>query len=259
MISIVVPTLNEEKNLRALLPAALAAAPEVVVSDGGSTDRTVAVARQLGARVITGPPGRGGQLNRGARAARGEILLFLHADTTLHPGALEQVQAAIAAGAEGGAFTLRFDVDRPLFRFGAAVINLRTRWLKAPLGDQAHFVTRPVFDEMSGYAEWPILEDLDFARRLRSRGRMVILAGPVTTAGRRFLAQGPLRTVLNNWWIWGLYRMGVSPHRLARRYRPAGFSRWDEKQEGPGVAPAAPESPGPRSPSGTTRETPPAS
>src|SRR4051794_9451872 len=141
-LAIVVPTLDEEDTVRRYLPAALAAADEVVVSDGGSADRTVEVARSLGARVVTGPPGRGVQLNRGARAAiesKADVLLFLHADTTLPPGGAEAVRAAAAQGAPGGAFFLRFDADLPLQRLGSWLVNLRTRWLRVPLGDQAQW------------------------------------------------------------------------------------------------------------------------
>lgn len=214
-----VPALNEEGTLRHYLPAALELADEVVVSDGGSHDGTVEVARRLGARVVAGPPGRGGQLNRGAAAARGDVLLFLHADTVLPAGAREEVLEAIAAGAAGGAFLVQFDVDRPWQRLGARLINLRTRWTHLPLGDQAQFVTRATFDQLGGFRDWPILEDLDFALRLRRSRRMAILRGPVTTAARRFLEQGTIRTVATNWLIWILFLCGVSPHRLARLYR----------------------------------------
>jgi rSAM/selenodomain-associated transferase 2 len=219
-LAIVVPTLNEEDALRRNLPAALAAADEVVVSDGGSVDGSVELAARLGARVVSGPPGRGGQLNRGARAApAADVLLFLHADTTLPPHGAEAVRAAAAAGRNGGAFLLRFDVDRPAQRLGAWLINRRTRMLRLPLGDQAQFVTRETFDRLEGFRDWPILEDLDFAMRLRRLGGMTLIAAPVTTGARRFRELGALRTVATNWLIWILFFLGVSPHRLARLYR----------------------------------------
>lgn len=213
------PTLNEEGTLGRMLPAALALADEVVVSDGGSADATVAVAERLGARVVTGPPGRGGQLNRGVAAATADLLLFLHADTVLPEGAARAVREAVAGGAWGGGFFLRFDADRPLQRLGGRLINLRTRFTRLPLGDQAQFATREAFERLGGFAEWPILEDLDFALKLRRTKRLALIEAPVTTAARRFLEQGTARTVATNWLIWILFFLGVSPHRLGRLYK----------------------------------------
>jgi len=218
-LAIVVPTLNEEDTLRRYLPAALALADELIVSDGGSDDGTVAVARELGARVVTGPPGRGGQLNRGAAAATADGVLFLHADTTLPEQGVERLREAVARGAPGGAFFLRFDVDRPMQRLGARLINWRTRRLRVPLGDQAQFATRETFDKLGGFRDWPILEDLDFALRLRRLKGFTLIEEPVTTGARRFVEQGAARTVATNWLIWLLFLCGVSPHRLARLYR----------------------------------------
>jgi rSAM/selenodomain-associated transferase 2 len=224
-LTIVVPTLNEAESLERHLAAALAAADEVVVSDGGSTDGTPEIARRLGVRVVCGPPGRGGQLTRGAEATGiggGDILLFLHADTFLPPEAGRAVREAVAAGAVGGAFRVRFDVDRPLLRLGARLINLRTRLTGLPLGDQAQFVRRDVFQRLEGFRDWPILEDLDFAVRLKREGRTVLIGDRVgdrvTTAARRFLELGIARTVATNWLIWLLFVLGVSPHRLVRLY-----------------------------------------
>jgi len=218
-LAIVIPTLNEEAALRRDLPAALAAADEVVVSDGGSTDGTIAVARELGARIVTGPPGRGGQLTRGAEATDAPLLLFLHADTRLPPDGVERIREAVAGGAVGGGFLLRFDTGGARLRLGERLINARTRLIRCPLGDQAHFVTREAFRALGGYRDWPILEDLDFALRLRRQGRTALIASPVTTAARRFVQQGVARTVATNWLIWLLFFCGVSPHRLARLYR----------------------------------------
>lgn len=217
--AIVVPTLDEEEALARHLPAALLAADEVVVSDGGSRDGTVELARRLGARVVEGPPCRGGQLNRGAAACSADLLLFLHADTTLPPGGVELARAAVAAGAVGGGFRVRFDVDRPVQRLGARLINLRTRLTRVPLGDQAQFATAEAFRALGGYRDWPILEDLDFARRLKRHGRVALVERPVTTAARRFVERGVVATVATNWLIWGLFFAGVSPRRLAGLYR----------------------------------------
>lgn len=217
-LAIIIPTLDEERALPRFLPAALELADEVWVSDGGSSDGTVRLAEESGARVVSGPPGRGAQLNRGARACQAEILLFLHADTRLPPEATRRVREAIEGGAVGGGFQVRWDDERPLLRLGNRVINLRTRLSGWPLGDQAQFATREAFEALDGYREWPILEDLDFIRRLCRHGRTRIVREPVTTSARRLQAQGILRTVVVNWLIWLLYFLGVSPHRLARLY-----------------------------------------
>ncbi len=218
-LTIVIPTLDEEHELSLCLPRALAIADEVVVSDGGSSDATVAVAESLGARVVNGSPGRGAQLNRGAAASSGEILLFLHADTHLPDGAAGLIRQSISGRAIGGGFLVRFEPSRGLLRFAHRMTTLRTRLTGWPLGDQAQFARRDAFDAIGGYQQWPILEDIDFIRRLRRRGPTVIIDRPVTTSARRFQHQGVLRTSSTNYLIWILYFAGVSPLKLARLYR----------------------------------------
>jgi rSAM/selenodomain-associated transferase 2 len=217
-LAIVVPALDEEAVIGTHLPAALREADEVVVSDGGSGDRTREIAAALGAKVVCGPPGRGAQLNRGAAATGAGALLFLHADTTLPPGARDRVLGALAAGHVGGAFAVRFAPETALLRLGGRLASARSRLTGLALGDQAQFASRAAFAALGGYREWPLLEDLDFAWRLRRHGRTAQLEVPVVTSSRRFLQRGVLRTVATNWLIWGLYSAGVSPQRLARLY-----------------------------------------
>jgi rSAM/selenodomain-associated transferase 2 len=224
-VTVIIPTLNEAAQLEQNLPSLRAALPArgaVVISDGGSADDTTAVARRLGAEVLEGAPGRGPQLHRGALHAleRGaEILLFLHADTRLPEGAIGDIVEAIASGAVGGAFLLRFDDPRRRYRWAARIINLRTRLSRAPLGDQGQFCHREAYGAVGGFRPWPILEDLDFIRRLRLQGPLALLPGPVVTAARRYHRRGLLLTALRNWVIFALYFLGASPHRLARLYR----------------------------------------
>ncbi|TNF77648.1 MAG: glycosyltransferase [Acidobacteria bacterium] len=218
-VAIVVPTLDEEEALRRLLPQILGVADELVVSDGGSRDGTVEVARELGVPVVSGSPGRGTQLNRGARETTAEALVFLHADTLLPPGAIEAVRGAVDAGRVGGGFMVRFDDPGPIYRFGTRMVALRTRLTRSPLGDQAQFVTRDVFEQLGGFHDWPILEDLDFIRRLKRLGELEIIPHQVVTSSRRYVEGGAVRTVILNWLIWVLYFAGVSPRRLSRLYK----------------------------------------
>jgi rSAM/selenodomain-associated transferase 2 len=220
-LAVVVPTLNEEVSLPRTLARVCGVADLVIVADGGSADRTLAAARGAGASIAESPPGRGRQLNAGARAAiaaGAEILLFVHADTMLPSTARERVEAAVANHAVGGGFEVRFDDRRPIFALGSGIVNLRTRLLRAPLGDQAQFITRDAFVALDGFREWPILEDLDLMRRLRRHGPIAVLRPPVTTSARRFVERGITRTIVTNWSIWALYLLGVEPARLARLY-----------------------------------------
>lgn len=218
-LAVIVPTLDEEECLERTLPLLAGLGDELVVSDGGSSDGTVELARRHGALVVEGGRGRGPQLNRGAAATRAEVMLFLHADTLPPPGAAEAIRRAVASGAEGGGFRLEFETTNAWMRLGTRLVSLRTRLTRIPLGDQGQFVTRATFEEMGGYRDWPILEDLDFARRLRRCHRLVILPLAMKTSDRRYLRRGIARTVAVNWLIWLLYALGVSPHRLARLYR----------------------------------------
>ena len=219
-LAIVVPTFNEEGPLAASLTRARGSADLLIVSDGGSSDRSVEVARSM-AQVVRGELGRGRQLNLGAEAALdggADVLLFLHADTLLPSMARRLIEEAIGAGAVGGGFAVRFDDQRSMFRLGAKIVNLRTRALSMPLGDQAQFVTARTFRNLGGFENWPILEDLDFILRMRRQGELAIVEQPVVTAARRFTERGIIRTVATNWLIWLLFLFGVKPARLARLY-----------------------------------------
>ncbi len=218
-VAVIVPALDEEEALGQNLAASLELADELVVSDGGSQDGSVELAQSFGARVVSSSPGRGPQLNTGARQTTAEILLFLHADTRLPEEAVDAVRKAIASGCIGGGFLLEFDDRRPILRLGGRLVNIRTRLIRAPLGDQAQFVTREIYDELGGFRDWPFLEDVDFIGRLKRAGRIAVLPHKVTTSGRRFTQRGTVRTVTTNWLIWALYFAGISPYRLATLYK----------------------------------------
>jgi rSAM/selenodomain-associated transferase 2/rSAM/selenodomain-associated transferase 1 len=219
-VSIIIPALNEADQLPATLHAAAAGKPfEIIVADGGSKDDTPRIAESHGATLLRGKAGRASQMNAGASIARGEVLLFLHADTWLPAGYSETVLTALRrSDAVGGAF--RFAV-RDHFRnrwLIQTLANLRSHLLRFPYGDQALFVRRWVFDKLGGFPDFQIMEDYEFVRRLRRLGRLAILDAPALTSGRRWQRLGFLRaTSLNKLVILG-YRCGVPPAKLAALY-----------------------------------------
>lgn len=218
----VVPTLDEASSFDRCLESAQRECDAVVVTDGGSRDGTAERARALGARVVVGSAGRGGQLHRGALEAMrlgADVLVFLHADTVLAPGAGDAVRRAVADQVEGGAFHVLWRGRRRRHRLAERLVRLRTALTGCPLGDQAQWLRADVYRALGGFRDWPILEDLDLARRLKRRGATAVLEPPVTTSARRYEAQGVVRTVALNWLIWALFLAGVSPRRLARWYR----------------------------------------
>ncbi len=220
LISVIIPTLDEETTLPVTLRQ-LAQRPDVelIVVDGGSKDRTVETARRFTPYVFVTRAGRGAQMNAGARHATGDILLFLHADTFLLPGALDEIQRKIIGdGAVGGAFDLHIDSPRRLVRFVARVASLRSRLLRLPYGDQGIFVWRQVFEVLGRYPEIPIMEDMAFARRLRRAGRVTFIPSGLITSARRWDANGVLKATLVNWWVTILFFLGVSPRRLRGIY-----------------------------------------
>jgi rSAM/selenodomain-associated transferase 2 len=217
-IAVVIPTLNEEQALARSLPIVVSTGVRVVIADGGSRDSTRDLARRLGAVVVEAPRGRGPQLNAGAAACDAEAILFLHADTVPPSTAIVAVEEALQHGFVGGGFLVRFDAPGAVYRFGSAMVNLRSRLTRLPLGDQAQFASRRVFESLGGFREWPILEDLDFIRRLRTAGRVAVLSPPVHTSARRFEQFGPVRTLANNWLIFTLFALGASPAQLRRLY-----------------------------------------
>ena len=221
-LSIVVPVLDEAANLRRLLPDLAARCPgaEVVVVDGGSRDGSAEVVRGCAAaRLVEGPRGRARQMNAGARAARGDVLLFLHADTVLPDGAAAAIAAALAdSRVVGGRFDVRFTSPRWPFRMIAALMNRRSRWSGISTGDQGIFVRRAAFDALGGYPDIPLMEDIELTRRLKRQGRLASLDLRVTTSSRKWEAEGIARTIALMWTLRLLYFCGVSPARLHRWY-----------------------------------------
>jgi rSAM/selenodomain-associated transferase 2 len=217
VISVVIPALDEEELVGGAVRCVRDEAGEVIVADGGSLDHTRERARDAGAIVLEGPRGRGAQLRTGAEAARGEWLLFLHADTRLDPGWSAAI-AALPPRVVGGAFRFAVDSRRRAFRVIEAGTRLRCRLLRLPYGDQALFARRQAYQLMGGFRALPLMEDVDFVRRLRTLGRIALLPQRALTSARRWEARGLVRGTLTNLRLLTLYALGRSPERLARIY-----------------------------------------
>jgi len=216
----VIPALNEADRIAASIRSARAPGVEVVVADGGSGDATRLRAAEAGARVISSSPGRSRQLQDGADASQGDVILFLHADTTLPQGFAERIHHALADPAvAGGAFALRFAESGfalRLVEFGARV---RVALAGLPYGDQAIFVRRSVLERMGGVPQAAIMEDLDLVRGIKQSGRIALLSAPVTTSARRYRERGSLRTVARNAVALLAWRLGIDRDRVAAWYR----------------------------------------
>jgi rSAM/selenodomain-associated transferase 2 len=201
MVSVIIPTLNEARELPGTLAALRGHRPlEVLVIDAGSNDGTTTIAAEAGAQVLVSPRRqRAAQMNLGAERSSGDMLLFLHADTVLPPGGLERIEGALSdQRVVGGAFARRFRTNSLFLRITCLGAEVRNRLIGWHLGDQAMFVRAVVFRELGGFRPWDQFEDLDFSRRLRTRGRVVTLRPPVMTSARRFDHQGAFLTTIRD-------------------------------------------------------------
>ncbi len=223
MISVILPTLNAAAHLRRALPPLVPAAAaglvrEVIVSDGGSSDATAAIADAAGARFVESPRGRGAQLRAGAGAARGAWFLFLHADTALDPGWAEEAARFIEGGPErAGAFRFAFDDQSGAANRVAFWAHVRCALLHLPYGDQGLLISRALYEAIGGYADLPLFEDVDIVRRL-GRRRLVMLRTRARTSAEKYRRDGFARRGWRNLGLLGLYLAGVPPKRLARLY-----------------------------------------
>jgi rSAM/selenodomain-associated transferase 2 len=221
-VSIIIPALNEEPNIRQAAERAWqTGAGEVIVVDGGSHDATAEAAREAGCRVLAGRRGRGAQQNLGARAAAGDVLLFLHADCWLAPDGLAQIARALDDRRQAaGAFEQRIEADGLLFRLLERGNAWRVRRRGLAYGDQGIFVRRELFDQLNGFPEVALMEDLLFMKRLRRVVWPLLLAGPLHVSARRWQRHGVIRQTVRNSLLLAAARLGVPPDRLARYYAP---------------------------------------
>lgn len=222
-LSIVIPVLNEAARLPELLAALQplrARGVELIVADGGSGDCSRELAAPFVDRVIEAPRGRARQMNAGAAEARGEVLLFLHADTTLPPDADALVLQALQAGAAWGRFDVRIDGRSRWLLIVGALMNRRSRWTGIATGDQAMFVRRSVFEQLGHFPDQPLMEDIELCKRLLAAGhRPACLRERVTTSGRRWDERGPLRTIVLMWQLRWRYWRGASAQAIWEAYR----------------------------------------
>lgn len=222
-LSIIVPMLDEAPELPGLLDHLLPlrrSGVEVLLVDGGSEDGSAAIATCAGFQVVLSDRGRARQMNSGAAATSGDVLLFLHADTRLPVGAIALVRAALADGRHvWGRFDVEFDLRTWTMDATAFGMNLRSRLSGIATGDQALFMTRAAYDAVGGFPDQPLMEDVEITSRLRRHSRPACIRRPVLTSARRWQSRGPWRTILLMWWLRLRYWCGASPADLARQYR----------------------------------------
>ena len=221
-ISVVIPSWRDTENLSALLPALAAEerVTETIVVDASGDEQAEQITLGTGATFIScSTPNRGEQMNLGAAASSGDVIVFQHCDTCLDDGHLEAIQNALAdPRIVGGAFFRKFDGRHPRLMWLESFSRFLTRHGGTLYGDQSIFVRREVFEKLGGFAKIPLMEDVEFSRRLRAAGKIAVLDPPVASSARRHLRKGAWRTTIQNGLFIVLYNLGVSPHRLHRWY-----------------------------------------
>ncbi len=223
LVSIIIPALNEEASIKKLLQQLQPyrkQGHEVMVVDGGSRDRTVSISKSLADKVISSEAGRAVQMNKGAEQATAEVLWFLHADTVVPDNGIEKIQFSLnQSQANWGRFNIRLSGSQFLFRLIEKMMNLRSCITGIVTGDQGIFVKKTVFNEVNGFSNLPLMEDIDLSKKLKRYSSPVCVTEKLTTSSRRWEKNGILTTVLLMWRLRFLYWLGVSADKLARQYK----------------------------------------
>ena len=224
-VSLIIPVLNEAENISEIIQHIREldadSAVEIIVVDGDPEGSTINTIKDEGVRTVLSEKGRARQMNRGAALATSDILLFLHADTFLPSNAFALIQAAMNDKSfVGGAFDLGFNTRRRIFKITEIYVFLRTRLTKMPFGDQAIFIRHHHFEQLGGYRDIPIMEDVELMKCIKKRGdRIQIIPEKVRTSARRYEQEGIVHTTIRNWMLQLQYALGVSPERLVRWYK----------------------------------------
>ncbi len=221
LISIIIPTLNEAETIESLLEYLTQFIPdsEIIIADGGSTDGTLNhIISNI--KIVHSPPGRAIQMNQGAAVANGDILWFLHADCFPQAESYSAIQKVMKNNEiVGGGFEYALDENGLVYRVSEFFSNRKNRILKLLYGDMGIFVRKDIFATMGGFAEIPLMEDMDFSKRLKKRGKIEILPFRLKTSARRWVEEGPIKNIVRNWALQILWLLGTSPSTLAKWYK----------------------------------------
>lgn len=227
-LSVIIPALNEATDIATAVERAFGLEPlEVLVADGGSTDGTQAIVQATKAKLLEVPRGRARQQNAAAASASGDLLLFLHADCWLEPQAKTQIeQWSLSKSIAGGTFQQKIDATGPIYRLLEYGNSLRVCITRVAFGDQGILVRSEVFNQLGGFPDVALMEDVLFMRKLKEWGRLQLLPGPLHVDARRWVKHGPIRQTLRNWFLLTAEQFGVHPNKLSQLY----LSHWISKR-----------------------------